>query len=138
LVVTHPSLKLGVLKALDMSSPDELSEAAIIFLTVFWSLLLEHFENPSDLKLFLDKEVNKKGRGFAYPEGDDDRDDMIGNGESAIRDEDEDDDDDGLGPSISIFLLQTLKASPKYKKGSKFRTNLKAAVKACDTEDFFL
>jgi len=35
-------------------------------------------------------------------------------------------------------LLQTLKASPKYKKGSKFRKNLKAAVKACDMEDFFL
>ncbi|CAB9504936.1 Suppressor of glycerol defect protein 1 [Seminavis robusta] len=137
LVVIQPSLKLGVLKALDMSSPDELSEASVIFLTIFFSKLLEHFDNPSDVRMFLENEVKKKkGNRGGFDADDDDANDMIGGNES-MGELNDDNDDGGLGPSISIFLLQTLKASPKYKKGSRFKTNLKAAVKACDTEDFF-
>ena len=132
LVVQHHAIRLSVLKVLDLSSPDELEEPAMIFLTIFFTNLLEHFEDPSDCKLWLEGEVkNHRGGGDI----DDDRNDVIGGGddEEIIKD-----DTDGVGPSISIFLLQTLKASPKYKKGSKFRKNLKAAVKACDMEDFFL
>ena len=130
LVVAHPAIRLGVLKVLDLSSPDELTESAMIFLTIFFTNLLEYFEDPADLKRWLEGEVKKHCGGEV---GLDDEDDVIGGGN-----EENTDDDGGLGPSISIFLLQTLKASPKYKKGSKFRTNLKAAVKACDTEDFFM
>ena len=133
MVVAHPAIRLGVLKVLDLSSPDELADSAMIFLTLFFTNLLEYFEDPNDLKRWLEGEV-KKHRGGEYAGGSDDEDDIIGGGEE----EENADDDGGLGPSISIFLLQTLKASPKYKKGSKFRANLKAAVKACDTEDFFM
>jgi len=135
LVVVHPVIKLGVLKALDMSSPDDLTESTMIFLTIFFTNLLEYFDDPLDLKRFVEAEVKKKVRGGGGGGGGDesdldDDDDAIG-GENA-------DDGGGLGPSISIFLLETLKNSPKYEKGSKFRLNLKAAVKACDTEDFFM
>ena len=83
---------------------------------------MEYYEDPSDLKRFFESEVKKPRRSHSEEEFDT---------EEAM------DEGGGIGPSISIFLLQTLKSSPKYKKGSKFRTNLKAAVKACDTEDFF-
>ena len=133
MVVAHPAIRLGVLKVLDLSSPDDLADSAMIFLTLFFTNLLEYFEDPNDLKRWLEGEV-KKHRGGEHAGDSDDEDDVIGGG----GEEENAEDDGGLGPSISIFLLQTLKASPKYKKGSKFRANLKAAVKACDTEDFFM
>ena len=46
----------------------------------------------------------------------------------------EEEDNEALRESISVFLLQLLKKSPKNMKKSKFRANLKAAVKACDSE----
>jgi hypothetical protein len=47
------------------------------------------------------------------------------------------DEGEALHASLTVFFMQVLKASPKYKKGSKFKANLKAAVKACDTDNFF-
>jgi nucleolar MIF4G domain-containing protein 1 len=94
--------------------------------------VLEYFEDPSDCKRFFEGEVRKL-RGNKRQEFD------PTHLNSGLDDEDmgQVEDDEGLGPSISIFLLQTMKSSPKYKKGTKFRSNLKSAIKACDTEDFF-
>jgi len=45
-------------------------------------------------------------------------------------------DEGGLRESLSVFFLETLKSSPKNKKKSKFRANFKAAVKACEVDEF--
>jgi nucleolar MIF4G domain-containing protein 1 len=54
LVVVHRSLKLNVLKAIDMSSPDEMSDSAMIFLTIFLSSILEHFDDVSEVTQLFD------------------------------------------------------------------------------------
>ena len=124
LVTIHQCLKLNVIKAIDIAAPEQLSESALIFVTIFLSSILEHFDNPQDtVRLFQKGTSNKKGSSSGYD--DDDNDKTIYQG------------DNGIQASVTIFLVQVLKASPKYQKGSKFRTNLKAAIKACDTDNFF-
>jgi nucleolar MIF4G domain-containing protein 1 len=124
LVVVHRSLKLNVLKAIDMSSPDEMSESAMIFLTIFLSSILEHFGDPSEVTQLFESGIGH--RKATTDETDTQEDDM-----------DHMDDGDSLRASITVFFMQVLKASPKNKKGSKFKANLKAAIKACDTDNFF-
>jgi nucleolar MIF4G domain-containing protein 1 len=107
LVAEHQSLKLSMLKPLDMGNLDE---TALIFMTIFFSTMFESIEDPTKVfELFQ--------RGIPKPKP--------GHEEDAI----------GLRESLSVFFLQTLKASPKNKKGSQFRVNLKAAIKACETNE---
>jgi nucleolar MIF4G domain-containing protein 1 len=116
LVAVHKSLKLNVIKAIDIAAPEELSETALIFVTIFLSSIMEHFDNPVETYRLFEKGIrHKKGSSNGI-----DDDDMY--------------DGDGIQASLTVFLVQILKASPKYKKGSKFRTNVKAAIKACDTD----
>jgi nucleolar MIF4G domain-containing protein 1 len=116
LVTIHTCLKLNVIKTIDIAAPEELSQTALIFVTMFLSNILEHYDNPVDTyRLFKDGVRHKKGT-F---KGMDDTAMYAG---------------DGIQASLTIFLVQILKLSPKYKKGSKFRTNLKAAIKACDSD----
>ena len=122
LVAVHFSLKLSVLKAIDMSSPEELSETSVIFATIFLSSLLEHFDEPSGLVRLIDTGIGRKKVSH-----------LPDNGESELERMDE---GDALRANLTVFLVQVLKASPKYKKGSKFRANLKAAVKVCDMDNF--
>jgi nucleolar MIF4G domain-containing protein 1 len=124
LVAVHFSLRLNVLKAIDLSSPEELSEPAMIFVTIFLSSMLEHFDDPSDLVRLVEKGgIRNKHASSNNNKVDDDMGHM--------------DDGEALCANLTVFFVQVLKASPKYKKGSKFRANLKAAVKACDTDNFF-
>jgi len=121
LVVTANCLKLNVLKAIDMAAPEDLSETATIFLTIFLSSILEHYDDPGDVFRMFDGGISNRKSKPA------DDNDAIGNM----------DEGEALQASLTVFMVQVLKASPKYKKGSKYRTNLKAAIKACNTEDFF-
>ena len=93
----------------------------MIFATLFFSTILDHFEDPSDVtQLFLwgiSQKATKK--------------DPVGDDEDVVQSMD---DVDSLRASITIFFVRVLKSSPKYKKGSRFRTNHKAAIKACDTD----
>jgi hypothetical protein len=129
LIVDHNVLKLNVLKAIDMSSPEELHETSMIFLTIFLSSVLEHFNDPSAVSdLFgsgISSKSNKKeaGDGFLAEQGEE-QEEQVDEGEA-------------LRANLTVFFVQVLKASPKYKKGSKFRVNLKAAIKACDPDNFF-
>jgi nucleolar MIF4G domain-containing protein 1 len=118
LVVVHNALKLNILKAVDMASPDELPEAAMIFVTLFFSSVLDHFEDPSGVSQLFHTGISHK-QAKKEPSGD----------ELDTMDEGE-----ALRASLTIFFVRVLKSSPKYKKGSRFRTNLKAALKACDTD----
>jgi nucleolar MIF4G domain-containing protein 1 len=122
LVAVHSSIKLNVLKTIDMSAPEDMDESTIIFLAIFLSNVLEYFESPADVsRLFgsITSQRNIMDDAFAQDE--------LGHL----------DDSEALRANITIFLLKIMKASPKYKKGSRYRTNLKAVIKACDTDNFF-
>jgi hypothetical protein len=108
-----------------MSSPEELSETAMIFLTIFLSSILEYFDDPGNVfRLF--QSIGNKRKASSSSDILQDDDDM---GHM--------DDGEALQANLTVFLVQILKVSPKYKKGSKFRANLKAAIKACDSNNFF-
>lgn len=124
LIVVHNCLKLNVLKAIDMSTPEELDENAMIFLTVFFSNILEHHGDESDVhRLFTIGSATEKNAEIDIYDGENEE---MGNI----------DDSEALRTNITVFLVQVMKASPKYKKGSKFRANLKAAIKSCDPDVF--
>lgn len=116
LVLTHNMLRLmAVLKALDINEED-MEESAIIFLTILLSAVLDHFGDAAPVKeLFANR---------------------IAENEDPSKQEQE----EGIRASLLVFMMETLKASPKNKKGSQFRKNLKAAIKALDSdglEDMF-
>jgi nucleolar MIF4G domain-containing protein 1 len=119
LVAVHNCLRLHVLKAIDMAAPEELSETGMIFLTIFMSNLLDYFnETIAVAQLFASCGAgNKKQVALESEEGLDGVDEG-----------------DALQASLTVFLVQVMKNSPKYTKGSKFRSNLKAAIKACGTD----
>jgi hypothetical protein len=129
LVAIHNCLKINVIKAIDMAEIDELPEAAMIFVTIFLSSLLEHFDDPGDVaRLFTASVARSKGGTAESMNSDDEHEDP---------DLAHMDDTEALQANLTVFLVQVLKASPKNKKGSTFRANLKAAIKACNSDNFF-
>jgi nucleolar MIF4G domain-containing protein 1 len=113
LVAVHRSLRMSVLKVIDMS-PDTMPETASIFLTIFFSSIFDHFDDPADVVPLFPTSRPDSAVGSIV--------------------ESTEDSSDALRESLSVFFLQTLKSSPKNKKHSKFRANFKAAVKACETD----
>jgi nucleolar MIF4G domain-containing protein 1 len=116
LVAVHKSLRMNILKVIDMS-PDTMSESASIFLTIFFSSLFDYFDDPADMIPLLPHIRQDSAAGSVV--------------ESA------EDNGDALRESFSVFFLHVLKSSPKNKKNSKFRANFKAAVKACETDRLY-
>ena len=106
-----------------MTSLEDLSETGMIFLTVFFTKFMEHFDDPSDVTLFFEAGVNNQRRMEET---------------SHENETDHADETEALYASLSLFFVQILKASPKYGKRTKFRANLKAAIKACDADNFFI
>ena len=110
LVVTHRVLRiLPVIKTLDLSD-DDLDESTLIFLTILLSSILEHFSEPAQAKAIF-------ARSTAGTKKDEDA-------------------DEGIRAGLLVFLMETLKSSPKNKKKSRFRKNFKAVVKELDTDGF--
>jgi nucleolar MIF4G domain-containing protein 1 len=124
LIVDHHILKLNVLKAIDISSPDELSETALVFTTVLLSSIMEKFDDPSQVQQLFETGISHK-KAIAS----DSVDNIDGFGEA--------DESEALRANLTIFFMQVLKGSPRYKKGSRYRANLKAAIKSCDVDEFF-
>jgi nucleolar MIF4G domain-containing protein 1 len=111
LVAVDQALKpLTAIKTIDMSE-DEIDETALIFLTIFLSSIFDYFDDPLQVNAMFTSHHVKKGETGG-----------------------EEEEEEGNEASLLVFLLETLKASPKNKKGSKFRKNFKAAVKALDTD----
>jgi nucleolar MIF4G domain-containing protein 1 len=109
LVVSHQVLKIfPVIKTIDLAD-DDMDEGTLIFLTIVFSSILEHFNDPLQAKAI-----------FAR---------------SAIRAKDETA-DEGIKAGLLVFFMETLKSSPKNKKNSRFRKNFKAIVKELDTDGF--
>lgn len=119
LVAVHNSVKLSVIKPLSMATPEDLPEASMIFLTVFLSSILDHFDDPSQVKDLIVKGTAVAAKSPTAP----------------LEDTESLNDGDALRASLTVFLVQVLKSSPKYTKGSKFRTNLKAALRTCDLDE---
>ena len=110
LVVSHRVLRiLPVIKTLDLSD-DDLDESTLIFLTILLSSILEHFSEPAQAKAIF-------ARSTAGTKKDEDA-------------------DEGIRAGLLVFLMETLKSSPKNKKKSRFRKNFKAVVKELDTDGF--
>jgi hypothetical protein len=97
-----------VIKTIDLAD-DDMDEGTLIFLTIVFSSILEHFNDPLQAKAI-----------FAR---------------SAIRAKDETA-DEGIKAGLLVFFMETLKSSPKNKKNSRFRKNFKAIVKELDTDGF--
>ena len=112
LTVTHEILRLmTVLKAMDISE-DDMQPSAQIFLTILMTSILSHFHDTGPLKA------------------------MFGARHSDHEDETRHEQEEGARASLLVFFMETLKASPKNVKGSEFRKNFKATVKALDTDGF--
>lgn len=110
LVAVHQSLRLSIFKPLDMA---DLDDKALIFMVVFFSTMFESIEEPTEVFELFKRGIPKPKPGH-------------------------DEDSQALRESLSVFFMQTLKASPKNKKMSKFRSNLKAAIKACEINELDL
>ncbi|KAG7358710.1 MIF4G domain containing protein [Nitzschia inconspicua] len=115
LVVTHHTLKLlPVIKRIDISE-DDMDQTALIFLTLLVSSILEYHEDPVEARAL-----------FAPPK----RQDEDEVNEQALEE------DEGVRAGLLLFFMETLKKSPKNKKGSRFHKNFKAVVKELDSDGF--
>mmetsp|Transcript_3072 Transcript_3072/g.6673 ORF Transcript_3072/g.6673 Transcript_3072/m.6673 type:complete len:1074 (+) Transcript_3072:35-3256(+) len=123
LLTNERGLNLNVLRVIDIDSSG-MPEQAVIFLMVLFTTLFESFDDPLQVKGIFERAVSsRKKRKRSASVGDDDE-------------LDDDDGGEGMKESISLFLLQYLKRSPKNTKKSTFRANFKAALKACETDGF--
>ena len=117
LTAVHHVLKLtSVVKAIDLSFTDDIDEATMIFLTICFTSVLDYFDDPSMVQAMLRSNYQAQ----------------------SLQDSDANnfgDDQEGVQAGLLVFFMETLKASPKNKKGSKFRSNYKAAIKALDTDN---
>ena len=120
LVAVSFDLRLHVLKAIDVSTPEDLPEAGMIFLTVFFTSIFDNFDDPDEVTRLIDTGIKKPGKNASA-------DPNIG----AV------DEGEALRANLTVFFVQVLKVSPKNQKGSRFRSNLKVAIKACDPDNFF-
>ncbi len=117
-------LNLTTLKIIDIS-PDNMSEASIIFLTILFTNILETCEDASQVSMLFKRGQASLERSYNENAGPD-NDNLV----------EEHNDRVALKENLNIFFLHFLQASPKNEKGSKFRKHLKAAVKACSSDGF--
>lgn len=113
LVVTHQALRIfPVIKTIDLSD-DEMDEATMIFLTILFSTILDHFDDPSGAKALFARHTRRSDERNSNDDG-----------------------DEGIRAGLLVFFMETLKSSPKNTKGSRFRRNFKVIVKELDTDGF--
>jgi len=123
-LMTNSQLNLNVLKTIDIS-PDDMPEAAIIFLTILFSNIFEAYDDPAAVMGIFQRGKQSKEQLLKKANDDIDNDDVFaGGGREALKE------------NLSIFLMHYLENSPKNVKKSNFRTNLKAAIKACEEDSF--
>lgn len=117
-------LNIGVLKRIEFS-PSDMPESVAVFLSVFATALFESCGVESIRKIFTHGASNSSMAG--KHRDDSDEDDEDGQVQTTKKEDLSD-----LRESLSVFLLQYLKPSPKNVKGSVFHSNLLAAIEACD------
>ena len=123
-------VNIGVLKRIDFS-PTDMTEMVIIFLSIFISSMFESCDVGSTEKIFAhgttstDSSATPKRKHVDSDDDDDDDDDTAKTGKTKKEDLTE------LRENLSIFLMQYMKSSPKNIEGSKFHSNLLAAISTC-------
>jgi nucleolar MIF4G domain-containing protein 1 len=123
-LIMNYRMNMNVLKIIDIS-PNDMPEATIIFLTILFTNIFEGFEDTGQVTALF-KKAEPSSEYLAKKANEEPNDDELGAKS----------DREALKENINIFLLHFLQSSPKNKKKSMFRKNLKAAVKACESGDF--
>jgi len=124
-------LNIGVLKRIDFS-PSEIQENIVIFLTIFMTTLFESSDKDRIKSVFTYDTAaaittpKKKKKTYDFFDSEDEDDDKA-KGKASQKD-----DLGELRESISVFLLQYLKSSPKNIEGTHFHENFSAALKICE------
>mmetsp|Transcript_4480 Transcript_4480/g.8598 ORF Transcript_4480/g.8598 Transcript_4480/m.8598 type:complete len:936 (-) Transcript_4480:876-3683(-) len=125
-LIMELKLNLNVLKTIDIS-PEGMSDASIIFLTILFSNIFESYEDPASVAELFQRGEPTKEQLLKRATDNLDSDDIVDmNGRQALK------------QSILIFLLHYLENSPKNVSKSMFRKNLKVAIKTCQEERFDL
>jgi len=121
---------IGVLKRIEFS-PSDMPEMITVFLSIFMTALFESCDVESIQTIFAhgttttDSSSAGKKR---HVESESDDDDESSRKVQTTKREDLSD----LRESLSVFLLQYMKSSPKNAEGSEFHSNLSAAISTCD------
>lgn len=125
-LIMELKLNLNVLKTIDIS-PEGMSDASIIFLTILFSNIFESFEDPTSIVELFQRGEPTKEQLLKRATNNLDSDNIVDmDGRQALK------------QSIAIFLMHYLEKSPKNQSKSIFRKNLKAAIKTCQEERFDL
>ncbi|KAL7465973.1 hypothetical protein ACHAXS_006297 [Conticribra weissflogii] len=124
-------LTIGVLKRIEFS-PSNMPELTIIFLSVFMTALFESVHNTQHIQTIFSHGAATGSHSMGSNKSQDSDDDIGDSNKQATKKEDLSD----LRESISLFLLQYLKSSPKNITGSKFNKNLTAAIEICERNHF--
>ena len=130
-LLTEGWVGMNVLKAIDIS-PDGMSEVAIVFLTVLFGTIFDGSDDADAVGCLFKKIGGGGGNGGGGADGGlDDIDDVLA---------EKTDEREALKESVSVFLLHFMEGHPSNVKGSRFRKNYRAAVRACDTDglDFMM
>jgi len=117
-------LTIGVLKRVEFS-PSDMPESVVVFLSIFMSVLFESGEVEHIRKIFAHGTSNSSIPVKHHVDSD------VEDGNDKVQTTKKEDLSD-LRESLSVFLLQYLKSSPKNVEGSAFRSNLLAAIETCD------
>jgi nucleolar MIF4G domain-containing protein 1 len=131
MVSADKCVTIGVLKRIDFS-PTDMSEMVIIFLSILMTAIFESCDVENTRKIFnhgtstTDSSSAPKSKRVDSDDDDDNDEDDAKSGQTKKEDLTE------LRENLSIFLLQYMKPSPKNAKGSKFRSNLLAAISSCE------
>jgi len=125
-------LNIGVLKRIDFS-PSEIQDNIVIFLTIFMTTLFESSDKDRIKSVFTYDTAaatttpkKKKKKTYDFFDSEDEDDDKAKGKASQKEDLGE------LRESISVFLLQHLKSSPKNIEGTQFHENFSVALKICE------
>mmetsp|Transcript_556 Transcript_556/g.1138 ORF Transcript_556/g.1138 Transcript_556/m.1138 type:complete len:1039 (-) Transcript_556:148-3264(-) len=123
-------LTIGVLKRVEFS-PSNMPEMTIIFLSVFMTALFESVRNTEHIQTIFSHGAPKSSQLIGSSKFQESHEDDDDNNKQTTKKEDLSD----LRESISLFLLQYIKSSPKNIIGSKFNKNLTAAIEICERSD---
>ena len=124
-LVINYRINLNVLKIIDIS-PNDMSEAATIFLTILFTNIFEAFDDSTQVTELFKRGEPRRGHSSNMDNNQGSSDDNLTAGS----------DREALKESIHIFLLHFLQSSPKNTKQSQFRKNLRAAIKVCESDSF--
>jgi hypothetical protein len=113
----------------------DMTEMVILFVTIFMTTIFESCDVESTTKIFAHDTTATDVSGprkSKHVDSDSDNNDDDDDDAAAKSGKTKKEDLSELKENLSIFLLQYLKSSPKNIEGSKFHSNLLAAIATCE------